>query len=107
AVVGGARRQVACGGTDVHIPAAPVEPRNVLPDLGPPTVCRTEPAQLEVTSPPTPRTHTPPPGWSNLGSPGDETKALPCWVRKAVRMLPRALANEPEAAPPVAAIAVN
>ena len=33
---------------------------------------------LLVTSPPTPRTQTPPLGWSGLGSLGAETKALPC-----------------------------
>jgi hypothetical protein len=54
---------------------------------------------LLVTSPPTPRTQTPPPGWSGFGSLGAETKALPCWVRKAVLRLPRVPANELAADP--------
>ena len=40
------------------------------------------------TWPPTPRAQTPPPGWSGAGSAGADTKALPCWVRNAVLMLP-------------------
>ena len=42
------------------------------------------------TWPPTPRAQTPPPGWSGAGSAGADTKALPCWVRKAVLTLPMA-----------------
>src|SRR5438874_102508 len=62
---------------------------------------------LLVTSPPTPRIQTPPPGWLGFGSPGAETKALPCWLRKAVLMFPKAPAKEPAAAPPAAAAACN
>src|SRR5712672_1623310 len=62
---------------------------------------------LLVTSPPTPRIQTPPPGWLGFGSPGAETKALPCWLRKAVLMFPKAPAKEPAAAPPAAAAACS
>ena len=44
--------------------------------------------ELMFTWPPTPRAHTPPPGWSGAGSAGADTKALPCWVRNAVLTLP-------------------
>src|SRR5436190_20978283 len=74
-------------------------------------VAMTVPVEFEVnllvTSPPTPRIQTPPPGWLGFGSPGAETKALPCWLRKAVLMLPKAPAKEPAAAPPAAAAACN
>src|SRR4051794_21578311 len=54
--------------------------------------CVEIPTEFEVdeifTWPPTPRAHTPPPGWSGAGSAGADTKALPCWVRNAVLMLP-------------------
>src|ERR1044072_28005 len=50
------------------------------------------PTEFEVdemfTWPPTPRAHTPPPGWSGAGSDGADTKALPCWVRNSVLTLP-------------------
>src|SRR5512147_2223466 len=52
------------------------------------------PTEFEVDEmlawPPTPRAHTPPPGWSGAGSAGADTKALPCWVRNAVLTLPMA-----------------
>src|SRR6187431_444948 len=51
--------------------------------------------EVVFTSPPTPRAHTPPPGWSGEGLAGADTKALPCWVRKAVLTLP--IAEEIEA----------
>src|SRR3954467_14046274 len=54
--------------------------------------CVEIPTEFEVdeifTWPPTPRAHTPPPGCSGAGSAGSDTKALPCWVRNAVLMLP-------------------
>src|SRR5712672_320588 len=54
---------------------------------------------LRSTWPPTPRTQTPPPGWSGAGLPGADTNALPCWVRKAVLTLPMAPDTAAAAAP--------
>ena len=55
-----------------------------------------------VTSPPTPRAQTPPPGWSGPGLAGADTNALPCWVKKAVLTLPIA----PTIADPAAATGI-
>src|SRR5262249_1001271 len=53
---------------------------------------------FSVTSPPITRPQTPPPGWFGAGFDGAETKALPCWPRKMVLMLPMAPASAPETA---------
>src|SRR3954462_4924626 len=54
--------------------------------------CVEIPTEFEVeeifTWPPTPRAHTPPPGWSGAGSAGADTKALPCWGGNGRLMLP-------------------
>src|SRR5262249_25820993 len=60
---------------------------------------------LILASPPTPRTHTPPPCVSGAAPPGLATKALPCCVRKAVCTFPIDAAIEldaPEVKPPKA-----
>ncbi len=53
-----------------------------------------------VTSPPMPRTHTPPPSWSGPGLAGAPTNAVD-WVRKAVFEALIADTSE-ETAPPAA-----
>lgn len=53
-------------------------------ELGVATVVVEFVTDFVVTSPPTPRTHTPPPGWSGAGLGGAETNALPCCEIKAV-----------------------
>src|SRR5690349_16985677 len=82
-----------------------------VPNTGLKTPAFTLPVAVElnllVTSPPTTRVQTPPPGWLGWGSPGADTKALPCWLRNAVLILPKAPAKAPEAAPPAAAMAAN